>query len=918
VTLAASRPARGVRLAIALILALVVVMVASRAATSLYVDVLWYRQLGYLPIFVRELTWVWGLRLGVMAAVTLVLFLNLRVVAGSVGTLQIKRRFGNLEIAERLPSRYILGGILLFSLLLGAWLAASIPAHVGRSALFQAAAAPWGDRDPFLGLDLSFYAFTLPLLRTGVTFALVVVFLAFTVVAAGYATTGTLRFGEGGVIMTEGARRHLGILMAAFLALLATRLLVSMPLLLMFGSSDVQEIFGYADHRARMRTLPLQALVTLAGAAAVLFGTWRNRLVPVVAGIGISALAVIGLGQLYPSFVQRFRVVPNELAREAPYIEASLEHTRLGFGLDDLEQVRYEARAAEDIDWADARAQLRGLPVWTTETLSATFREVEARYRYYEFGGITMDRYRGPGGEPIPVALSVREIDPAGIEEPNWQNLHLRERYVAGNGAVAVAAAGRTSEGRAQMFLAGIPPEFDQQTAPPALDLRRASIFVGSRPQPPYALVGASDSAYLAPDGTPGRPGVDFPDGIAVSGTLRKALLAWYLREANLLFSSEVRAESRLVLRRGAVERARAIAPFLRFPEAPYPVITEGRVVWILEGFTATRYFPLSRAFELELRTPVSYTRNSVKVTVDAVTGDVAFYSLPVDDPLRDTYGRAFPGLLRPLEEMPAELREHLRYSRTLHALQSEVLLAYHQETAATFFGQQDLWATPQELTASTEAEPYRAEYALMRMPGDTAEDFRLVTSFVPAGRQNLTALAAGEIRPDGTYRLRLFHVPVENQVPGPRQVEALVEQDPLISQQFSLWRSGGSRVWTGHLHLVPVGDRMLYMEPVFLAADTDAIPELRRFVLSDGRRVTLQPTLEEAIAVLSGEPAPDPTSGETDAPDEGLAAGLSSEALELLDRAEASLRAGDWAGFGDALERLRTLLRAGAGGGGE
>lgn len=913
---------RGARLVIALAAALLVVAVLSRAATSFYIDWLWYGEVGYRGVFLRSLAWVWAARIAVTAAVGVVLYLNFSKVADGLRSLRVRRRFGNLEIAEQLPVRYVKLGTLTLATLLALWLGAALPASVGRSALFMAASEPWGVVDPLLGLDLSFYVFALPVLRTGVTFLLVVCFLAFAVVTAGYATTGSVRIGEGGVIMTESARRHLGVLVAVFLALIAGRLVVGMPAELLFGSSDVQGIVGYTDHRATLRTLPFQALATLLGGVAVLIGAWQNRLVPVVAGVGVSLLATIGLGQLYPGFVQRFQVVPNELARETPYIEHALRFTRLGFGLDELEREAFGARAEGAVDWSAASEQFAGLPMWNQATLLTTFRQIEARYRYYDFNGVAFDRYPRPDGTLQPVGVAVREVDPSGIEEPNWQNLHLRERYVAGNGAVAVdvSVGGRTVEGRARALLFGIPPEFSAATAPPQLALRRSSVFVGSRPQVPYGLITSDGASYLAPDGSPGVPGVDFPQGIPVQGFMRKLLMAWHLREANLLFSSEVRADSRLVIRRSVAERARAVAPFLRFPELPYPVVDEGRVVWVLEGFTATRFFPLATPFELEFRQPVSWARNSVRVTVDAVTGETTFYALPAADPVRDTYERAFPGLFRPLSEMPDGVRSHLRYSRTLLALQSQVLLQYHQDDPATFFGQQDVWAVPQELSQSTQPVPHRAEFGLLRLPGEDEPGFHLVTAFVPAGRQNLAAIVAGELESDGTHHLRLFDVPVENQVPGPRQVEALVEQDPVISQQFSLWRTGGSQVWTGHLHLVPVGDRVLYVEPVFLAAESDAIPELRRFVVSDGQAVAMAESLAGAIAAVAGRdvPAPPPTTpGGEPAVADAVPSALPAEALRLLDEAESRLRDGDWAAFGDALQRLRSLLDAAAGGGG-
>jgi uncharacterized membrane protein (UPF0182 family) len=265
---------------------------------------------------------------------------------------------------------------------------------------------------------------------------------------------------------------------------------------------------------------------------------------------------------------------------------------------------------------------------------------------------------------------------------------------------------------------------------------------------------------------------------------------------------------------------------------------------------------------------------------------------------------------------MPPDLRAHLRYPRSLLALQTRVLTQYHQETAPAFHGQQDIWNEPQELGEGTNPVPYRPEYALYALPGETERRFHLTGLFVPSGRQNLRATLVGRTDPQGVPELILLDVALSDQVSGPRQIEALVEQDPEIAQQFSLWRTGGSDVWTGHLHLVPVGGRLVYMEPIFLAADADAIPELRRYVVSDGRRVVMREQLAEAVAAFAGvqlEGSSSPTDPES-LPTPGAL--WPSEALQLLEQAESRARAGDWQGFGEALTELRALLERLQGGG--
>jgi len=892
-----------------------VALLASRSLAGLYVDALWYRELGYSEVFWKELRWVWGIRAVLALVVGGALYLNLRIVARSLGTLQIRRRFGNIEIAERLPSHYISWGVAGLSAFLGLWFGASVPEGVAHSLILWVNAPAWGTTDPFLGRDLGYFVFTVPLLRTGVTFGLVVSFLLLAVTLAGYATTGTFQFGQRGIVITAGARRHLGILAAIFLLLIALRFSLGRSLLLLYGSADIPGLFGYTDVTARLPMLRALAVVSVIAAAGVVAGTWKGQIVPTLAGVVALVLGTVVGGQLYPSMVQRFAVVPNQLERETPYIEANLRFTRLGFGLDRVDRSAVETRLEAPVAWEEALDRFQGLPVWSSNALLTTFRERQARFRYYDFSTPQVDRYPGPSG-PVPVAIAVREVDPAGIDDPNWQNLHLRERFVVGNGVVAVAATDRNAEWGPRSLIAGIPPEFSGE-APEGLELERTSIFFASRSQA-YAVVNPTDTTFLAPDGSPGTPGVDFPEGIPMGGLLRKLLVAWQIQEANFLFAGEVEADSRLVLHRSVLQRVQRIAPFLRFPEAPYPVVHAGRVVWMVEGFTGTRYFPLARPFELEFRRPVAYARNSVKVTVDAVTGKVDFYALPDPDPLLDGWRAAFPGMVKPLEEMPAGLRRHLRYPQSLLALQSQVMLQYHQETAQTFFEQEEQWALSQELGQNTTPIPYRPEYAVVQFPGDAEPHFQVSTVFVPAGRDNLTGLLAGRLDPEGRPVLRLLEFPISQELRGPRQVETLVEQDPVISQQFSLWRTGGSSVWTGHLHVLPLGERILYMEPIFLAAEANAIPELRRFVVSDGERVAMEETLAGAVAALAGETLGGLLAEEGGMPLAQGAAGVGADqALRILDRAEERLRAGDFAGFGQALEELRRALESFSRGGG-
>lgn len=918
---------RGGRLILAAVVVLALLVMAGRLAAGAYIEILWQNHVGFAAAFWRRVIWEWGTRLVAGIVVGVVVFANLRLVARTLSGIQIKRRFGNIEISEQIPHRYVFWAMVATSLLLGSWFGAAIPSSLGVQLLLVAKGATWGMHDPILGKDIGFYVFKLPVIGSIVTFGLIVVFLVFSLVAAGYAATGVLRWGRGKVVAHNLPRLHLGGILATFLLLLATRMWLGRYLALLHGTSAVQGIFGYVDAQARLPALQTMTILCVAAAAGVLWGSWKNRGWPVVVSLVSLVVASMVILEMYPAFVERFRVQPNELERETPYIKDNLAYTRRGFDLNQMVRLPFPYEPDQDVNWPLASKQFAGLPVWNQNALLTTYRQVEARYPYYNFHEVTIDRYPGPKGL-TPVALSAREVDPSGIKNQNWQNLHLRELYIEGAGVVASLAARRTPQGRPMMIISGISPDtivsasratVDSSLDTMALRLTRPQVFFGSREEP-YAVVNASATQFLAPGGGPGKVGVDYPSGILLGSKLRTLALAWCFGDANLLFSSEVSATSRFVYRRRILDRVEAVAPFLRFPEPPYPVVTDGHIVWILDGFTATRAFPLSTATALQFMRPVSYVRNSFKVTIDAVTGVMHFYRVPAPDPLADAYEKAFPGLFEPIDSMPAVLRRHLRYPRDLMNVQARVLLRYHMNTAPAFHRQQDVWEVPHELAQGTNPVPYRPEYGLYRLPGEDSVHFNLTTVFIPAGRQNLTAMLIARTDDRGVPSLLLYDVSVDDQVPGPRQVEALIEQDPHISQQFSLWRTGGSDVWTGHLHLVPVNGRLVYMEPVFLAATADAIPELRRFVVSDGSRVAFTADLSAAVGEMANGNIPaEPVPTSTGAPVAATPArGWPSRALDLLDSADAHLRRGEWKAYGDALTKLRGVLeKAKAGGGG-
>jgi uncharacterized protein len=410
-----------------------------------------------------------------------------------------------------------------------------------------------------------------------------------------------------------------------------------------------------------------------------------------------------------------------------------------------------------------------------------------------------------------------------------------------------------------------------------------------------------------------GQAGFDYPRGIPLSSFLRVAAFAWRFGDETLLFAREITPDSRLVFRRPIRERVREIAPFLLWDEDPLPVLFEGRIVWLLDGYTFSSTYPLARPVTLG-RTRTRYLRNSVKAAIDAVTGAVAIYQLDAADPILATYGRVFPGLFQPLDAMPEGLRRHLRYPELALLAQSEILQEYHLERVEAFYAGQNVWQRPQQATPRGGLRAYRPVRGLMPVPMEPGVEYLGAVPYIARGRQNMTALLLVRNDEPRYGELTLLEFPRDEQVPGPAQVQAMIEQDPVIAPELSLLRQRGSHIDMGKLRVLPLDSAVLYVQPFFLSADENPIPELWGIVVSDGRGISIGPSLQAAVAGLDRRARPPMA---PDAPAREPVRGLTvpeadrwpRQALEIIERADNRLRAGDWAGYGRAMDELRALL---------
>jgi uncharacterized protein len=892
------------------VLALVLLLLAAGAGIRFYTDFLWFEEVDYLPVFWTRFWMGVGIRGAAAALAAATLLLNLWIVLRHLGPVRVRRRYGNLEIAEQVSPRVITLLIVAVAVLGGWWLAGL---HFREDQILGVMAwarqVPWGIGDPLHGRDIAFYVHTLPFLRSVLGFGALVVVWAAALVILAHVLGGGIRLEENRPVVTAAARLHLAVLGALLLTAFGAHYWLR-TYGVVVGGTGIGDSLGYTDIRARIPAYHAMAVTAMAAGATLAWGAWRESLRPPIIGLGALLLVGIGLGGAYPAVVQRFEVEPNELAREAPYIRWHIDFTRSGWGLETLQRERFPYRRDADLDVASIDPHRTRLPLWDTDPMLRAFNETQSLREYYGFPDADFDRY-GPPGEESQVVVAVREFRPEGLEPASrtWQSLRLNPLYIRGRGAV-VSPASPTLEGRGthELWVRNIEPIERSAAAPPELTLQQPSVFYGETMDGYVVVIPGRDGEFT------GEAGFDHPRGIPLHSYGRVLAFAWRFGDETLLFAREITADSRLVFRRPVRERVQAIAPFVHWDSDALPVVHEGRVVWLLDGYTASDSYPLSRARSIG-RVRVRYLRNSVKASVDAVTGAVAFYRVDPQDPILATYDRVFPGLFRPLWTMPEGLRRHLRYPELAFMAQADILQEFHLDRVEAFYAGEDLWQRPQQSAPGGGIRSFRPVRGFMPVPPAGEGEYVLALPYIARGRQNMTALLIARNDEPRYGELTLVEFPRDQQVPGPGQVQAMIEQDPVIAPELSLLRQRGSQIDMGKLRVLPLDSSVLYVQPFFLSADENPIPELWGIVASDGREIALGASLDMALAGLGLDGRGRAARADPSAPDASGFPGSGvgawpRRALDLLERAEARLRVGDWAGYGRALDELRTLLR--------
>ncbi len=899
---------------------------------------LWYQELGRADIYWTFFWGPWALNAGAALVIFVLLVTNLviafRFTAGE-GWFDFSRRIGDY-LSMGLPTRQ-LRRIMLW---IGVGVSAGIALLMGRvvanswmRVLLFGYGGAVGQADPIFQQDLSFYLFRLPVWTqvNGLLFSALLIALA--LVGVVYLFIRPLQTRQGERFFSMPALAHLSILLALALLAKAVGYFLGRYEMLAQRSADFVGP-NFTDMYARIPGLTIMGVLALGAAALVLANIRLQRvrfLAIAIGGLLVASVAILGI---YPGLVQQFKVVPNELDLERPFITHHVAFTREAYGLDRVTTRQFTPVQRVTADALNASPTTEAnIRLWDHRPLHDVYKQRQELRAYYSLYDVDVDRYQ-LDGQMRQVMVAARELDITNLPEQTWVNRHIL--YTHGYGLVmSPVNAFDPNKGEPIFFVRDIPPHATHD----AVKITRPGIYFGELTND-YILTGTSRAELDYPRDTSaastGNALTTYSGkaGISLRSPFLRLLMAYKFNAINLLISDYIKPQSRMLFRRNIVERAQAVAPFLSYDSDPYLVVgTDGHLYWMLDGYTRSTRYPYSTYSTLlvagDQQVTQNYLRNPVKLVIDAYDGTVDLYLTDGKDPFIAAWQRLFPTLFKPLDAMPAGLREHVRVPEGQFNTISTVYQRYHMTDPTVFYQQEDRWAIPSETVATRSGHgasvPMEAYYIVMSLPGNSEPEYLLIRPYTPEGekKRNMIAWLSARNDPERLGELLVYNFPKQSLVNGPEQIQASINQNPEISEAFTLWGSAGSRVWKGNLMVIPIADSVLYVQPIFLQAEQTQIPELQRVIVADQDRVIMKRTLEEALSALTGRKggrpviARPPRSGETATvpavttitPATPEQYELAQEAREHFRRAHEAMKRGDWEAYGREISEVGRLL---------
>ena len=905
------------------------------ALSGIYVDWLWFNSVGFTSVWTTVLTTKIALFVVAGLVTSLIITTNVYLayrrrpfdVSMAVEADNLERYRATIEPIRKL----VLAGIALVLFYFGG----TSGVQLWSSWLQFTNSTEFGIKDPQFGLDISFFAFRLPFLQTLIGWAISTLILATLASAAVHYLYGGIRPQLRAERISVAARVQISILLGLIVLMKAVAYWFDRYALALKEGRLITGL-TFTDVNA---TLPAKSiLAAIAVICSLLFfaNIVRKSLILPAAGSILMVGASVLIAGVYPGAVQQFQVKPSESSKEAPYIQRNIESTRDAYGIADVEMKDYQATVSTNSgQLANDAATIANIRLMDPNVLSATFRQLQQIKPYYGFPeSLDIDRYT-VNGVQRDVVVAVRELNIEGNPSRNWINDHLV--YTHGFGFVSAFGNSVDSDGKPTFLVGDLPPTT-------GLGKFQPRIYFGEN-VPDYSIIGGPKTD------TPVE--FDYPDdasengqknytytgdgGVPMGGLFKKLLFAIQYQEQRIVLSNLINSESKILYNRSPRERVAKVAPWLTLDGDPYPAIVDGKIQWIIDGYTTSAGYPYSQRTSLSTATTdaltansaavtaqsnrtINYIRNSVKATVDAYDGTVVLYQWDEKDPVLKTWMKAFPNTVTPKSKMSKELLEHVRYPEDLFRVQRDVLSSYHVQTAAAFYGGQDFWRVPRDPStfgANAGAQP--PYYMTLEMPGSDKPTFTLTTPFVPrGGRENLSAFAVVDSNNGPNYgKITVLQLPRSTNVAGPSQVASNFEAKPEVANSLSLLRQGGSDVVLGNLLTLPVGGGLLCVQPVYVraTANTAAYPLLQKVLVSFGDVIGFDSSLKGALDQVFGgnsgtSSSGTPTTSTTDNASADLKSALQSAKQAIAD-GNAALAKGDFAAYGRAQDRLKAALAA-------
>jgi len=890
-----------------LLLIPVLLIIALLKSAGLIQDWIWMTQVGYGEVFQRILS----IKLVVAAAAFIVafLFLWINLQFALAGILRLSAHIPESNVLQMKQGVQLSPGIsraavMLVSAALGIGFAVAFYARWDVFLRYHWGGA-FGQSDPVFGRDIGFYLFSLPLYEVLQNAFSGLTFLALVGAGISYAQFGLL---QPVVLQTRPTDRriswHLSFLLLFFMAGWIWGLYLD-RFELLYSTRGVVYGVGYTAFHVERIGLWIMLTAAVCLGVFVLICMLKRQVIPVLIGTAGYFVLYFLILVLLPGVVQKYKVQPNELQLETPFLMNNIAFTRQAFQLDRITEKAYPAMSElTNRDIESHQDTIRNIRLWDWRPILQTYRQTQEIRLYYEFYSVDVDRYHlGEGYRQV--MLSARQLASELPEKAQtWVNQNLQ--FTHGYGLVMSFVSKQAEGGLPVYALQDIPPESEY-----GLKVGQPAIYYGEE-MPGYRIVATQIKEFDYPKGNDNvYTQYDGKGGIPLNGFWKKSLFAWTQSDINILLTGYLTPESRIQIYRDIQTRVSKIAPFLRLDQDPYLVLVDGRLCWVQDAYTQSDRYPYAQPSALS-RTRTSYIRNAAKVVVDAYDGTVHFYVADTADPVLGLYRRAFPNMFEPLESMPAGLKSHLRYPEDLFRIQADAYMNYHMTDPQVFYNQEDLWSLPDEKYAG-QAVQFQPYYILMRLPDTKKLEYFLMTPFTPRKRDNMIAWMGANCDGDDYGKIIVYQLPKERLTFGPIQIEAMIDQNAVISEQLSLWDQRGSQVIRGNLVVIPIDNAFLYVEPVYLLAEGVNIPQLIRVIVISGSKVAMAPTLDQAIGEVFGTAAPS-SQAQAGAP-ASIPAPVADEALiragQQLEDAQKALREGSWEEFGKQMDQLKQMLKS-------